>query len=89
MKKDVMYLPKISPEDFEVFRNILKDEIGANFQEWLERRRERIAMYDSDNVIIEVRVRADEFSSFCHAKCLACDGNSLLRFAEIRGKADA
>lgn len=89
MNKDVMYLPKITPEDFEAFRNILKSEVGADFKEWLERRSKRIAMYGSDNDIVEVRVRADEFSRFCHAESLACDGNSLLRFAEIRGKADA
>jgi hypothetical protein len=41
----VMYFPRISAADFEAFRMLLKDDIGATFNEWLQRLRDRIAEY--------------------------------------------
>jgi len=85
--RNTLYLPRIAAQDFEAFRKIMKDEIAATFQEWLERRRERIAYYERD-ILIEVNVRPDEFVRFCHAESLAYNGRSLLDFAEFIGKAN-
>ena len=82
-----IYLPYISAADFEAFRVLMKDEIAPTFQEWLNRRSERIALYYSTPGIIEVYVNPKDFSAFCSANSRGRDGRALLDFAEMTGKA--
>ena len=48
---DVIYLPRISAADFEAFRVLLKDEIAATYEIWLECRRQRFNHYGTGNII--------------------------------------
>jgi hypothetical protein len=85
----VIYLPKITAENFGVFRKLLKDDVGATFDEWLQRRWNRITEYSNGNTVIEINVNPDGFTRFCDEKSLPYDGNSLLAFAEMIGKSNA
>lgn len=82
-----LYLPRITPQDFEAFRKIMKAEIAPTFHEWAERHRERIAMYGSQCSVVEISVDPNEFTRFCQEKTLPYNGQSLLVFAETIGKA--
>jgi hypothetical protein len=80
-----IYLPRIGAADFEAFRKLLKDEIAANFHEWLERRRQQIEFYGTP-ATIEVDVSPREFAWFCHESSRAYNMGSLLEFAESVAK---
>ena len=86
---EVMYLPKIAPTDFEAFRKFMKDEVGATFEEWTQRVRNRFAEYRDTNTIVETYVNPDEFKRFCDGEGCAYNGMSLLSFAEFVGKTNA
>jgi hypothetical protein len=83
---DKLYLPRIAPEDFESFRQLMKDQIPPTYQEWLEAQRERVAMHGSNFVIVEVKVNVDQFARFCDAKPGAKNYGALLDFTRAIAK---
>lgn len=87
-KSETYYLPVIAAQDFEAFRRLLKDEIGATYEIWLQRHREKVSYYGTANVV-EINIAPDQFARFCHSETRAYDGKTLVDLAFRLGESNA
>ena len=82
-----IYLARIAPTDFEAFRGLLKDQIGAaSFKEWSETYRQQVELYSKTDTVVQTDINPDQFARFCHATSRAYDMGSLLEFAQSIAK---
>ncbi|MGH7120758.1 MAG: hypothetical protein ACREFP_17515 [Acetobacteraceae bacterium] len=64
----IRYRPDIAPEHYGAFRNLLKDQIPATFNDWdREREKEVQQLTPSGHNVIPVKIDPDEFATYCRA----------------------
>ena len=86
-----VFLPVISPEDYDYFSQVLKAEIPTTYDRW---QREVYASWNNryktkefgNYNVREVKVAPDEFAKYLADNCFPHDMNSLRRFAEFSAK---
>lgn len=83
---DCIYFPVIAEDDFESFRSIMHGELPTTYKEWLEREADRIAHWQKTHKIVEVKVKANDFSTYLRASWHGTYLNSLYVFTESIGK---
>lgn len=87
MAKILLPLPYIERQDYEAFRQILKDQIPSTYEEWFQRfsrTREEGGPIGGGEIVV-VNVEPNEFRSFCLSENIPYDTNSLSKFAEKKG----
>ena len=64
---DCLYFPVIDEDDFDSFRRIMHDELPSTYKEWLQRHTDRVAHYRKTHRIVDVKVKASDFTAYLHA----------------------
>ncbi len=80
---DILPLPAIDAADYESFRALLKNEIPATYDGWLKDHQDRIHYWSHERAIIEIKIRPDDFTSFCLSKAKPYGMKTLVDFAHF------
>lgn len=81
------FIAEILQEDYEAFRQVLKQTLPATFETWSYQHADRVAQRtNKGHVVYEVKVKPDEYSRFLQATQSVPDLQSLDKFAS--NKAD-
>jgi hypothetical protein len=84
-----IYLPFISPRDYDTFRRILNSDLPTTYDEWFKlHTKERADRGHAGHAIREIRVNANEFFRFLNARGMAANLKALEAFTaeKVSGK---
>jgi len=76
-----IYLPFISPRDYDTFRRILHSDLPNTYDEWFTlHTKERADRGRAGGPVREIKVNPNEFSRFLSARGLTGNRNALTEF---------
>jgi hypothetical protein len=76
-----IYLPFISPRDYDTFRRILHSDLPNTYDEWFTlHTKERADRGRAGGPVREIKVDPNEFSRFLNARGLTGNCNALTNF---------
>jgi hypothetical protein len=78
-----IFLPLITPQDYETFRQILKHHIPANYDAWRDLFAQWQAHHEEKgDSVREIKVTPDKFADYLSHTAKPPDLNHLLAFTE-------